>query len=136
MPLVNNDMDFFVGIDAQLGKYATHLGERVVGGHDFDGGMTCDILSDLFRLIAFPVDSQQQIAMLMDLVQNQIDEGDSDDSVSGLLYSKGGGSTTCDALVQYTVDGNLFHSIFKIGGSLWSLNFVPVVHNLLITKLL
>ena len=80
--LVNNDMGFFAGIDAQLGQYAAHLGERVVGGHDLDDGMACDIISDLIGLIALPIDAQQRVAMLMDLVLDQPNEGYCDDGVT------------------------------------------------------
>lgn len=128
MSLVNNDMGFFAGIDAQLGQYAAHLGERVVGGHDLDGGMACDIISDLIGLIALPIDTQQHVAMLMDLVLDQPHEGYCDEGVTWLLDGKGGGPTACDTLVKRAVGGNLSHSIFEIDSSLWSLKFTRNNH--------
>ena len=54
---VDNDVDIFVGTNAQLVKYSAYFGERVVGGHDLYGGMTCEILIDLFGLIALSMDT-------------------------------------------------------------------------------
>lgn len=110
---INHKGDIFIWIDTQLDQLAAYFVERVVGGHDLDGGMTFDIFSYYFPFPTSSIDTQQHVAMLMDLVLDQPHEGYCDDGVTWLLDGKGGSPTACHTLVEYAVGGNLVHSFGK-----------------------
>ena len=57
---INHKGDVFIWIDTQLDQLAAYFVERVVCGHDLDGGMTFDIFSYYFPFPTSSIDTQQQ----------------------------------------------------------------------------
>ena len=134
MPLVHEEEDLLIWIDALIFQDVADLREGIVGYRDLDGVVGLQVLGDGILSSHLPMDSKK-VGVTCRFVVDQSSERHGEDGMSRLLDGQGCRATTCDALVEHAVGRNGLHSLL-VGEELCTFGCLDtnVIHNKLFKK--